>query len=288
MGPDVDRQSLSREGSPACWTEIPPAGGSLRLGLGELWAYRELLYFFVWRDVKVRYKQTAIGVGWAVIQPFLMMVVFALFFGRLAGLSTEGHPKALFYLAALVPWTYFANALGQATQSVVENQRVITKVYFPRLTLPISAVLNGLPDLFLSFLVLVGLLLHYRVPPTAALAALPALVLLAMATALAVGLWLSALNAIYRDVRYTVPFLIQLWLFASPIAYSSRVVPEEWRTLYGLNPMAGVVEGFRWALLGGQSEVPELLWASTGVVLLLLAGGLAFFRRMERGFADVV
>ena len=267
---------------------IRPPRGLRDLDPGELWEHRELLYFFVWRDVKVRYKQTLLGAAWAVIQPFMTMVAFTLFFGMLGRLPSEGLPYPVFYFAALVPWTYFANAMTQATQTMVENQRVITKVYFPRLVLPLSAVLSGLDDFGIAFVVLLGIMLWYGVVPGVAALTLPLFLFLAVLTAFAVGLWLSALNARYRDVRYTVPFLVQFWLFASPVAYPSSLVPERWRWLYGLNPMAGVIDGFRWALTGRGAPSPTLLLASTLAVLLLLAGGLVYFQRAEATLADVV
>ena len=253
-----------------------------------MWEYRELLYFLVWRDVKVRYKQTAIGIAWVLLQPLLTMAVFTLFFGRLAKLPSQGLPYPIFYFAALVPWTYFSSALQNATNVVVENQRVITKVYFPRLILPLSAVLSGLVDFAIGFAVLVAMTLGYHMHPGVAMLWLPLMILLAIATALGVGLWLSALNALYRDVRYVMPFLIQFWMFASPVAYPSTLVPERWRWLYGLNPMAGVIDGFRWALTGhGQAPGPLLLASATAVLAVLL-GGLFFFQRMEGTVADRV
>lgn len=266
---------------------IRPSTGWASLNLKELWDYRELLYFLVWRDLKVRYKQTALGAAWAVIQPFFTMVVFSIFFGRLAGLPSEGLPYPVFAYAALVPWTYFASALTQSSNSLIDQGRVITKVYFPRLLLPTSAVVAGLVDLAIAFVVLLGMLLYYGIVPTPMILTLPLFVLLAAATTLGVGLWLSALNVQYRDVRYIAPFLIQFWLFLTPIAYSSTLVPEQWRPLYGLNPMVGVVEGFRWALLGTTAPGPLLL-ASVVAVSGFLIGGLYYFRRMERSFADLI
>ena len=254
----------------------------------EIWDYRELLYFFIWRDIKVRYKQTVIGAAWAVIQPFLAMVVFSVFFGRFARIPSEGLPYPIFAYCALVPWTYFANSLTNATNTMVANQRVITKVYFPRLILPLSAVLSGLPDFLISFSVLIGMMFLYGVYPTANLIFLPLFTLMAIVTALAVGLWTSAANAIYRDVRYVVPFLVQFWLFASPVVYPSSLVPERWRALYGLNPMAGVIEGFRWALLGRGEPPGPMLFVSIFVVLLVFIGGIIYFRRMEGTIADVI
>jgi lipopolysaccharide transport system permease protein len=267
---------------------IEPPRGWLDLRLGEVWAYRELLYFFVWRDVKVRYKQTAIGVAWVVIQPLLTMGVFTLFFGRLAKLPSDGLPYPVFYFTALVPWSYFATALQSCTAVVVENQRVITKVFFPRLVLPISAVISGLVDFSIGCVVLGGVLAFYHIRPGVSVLWLPALLLLAVLTALGVGLWMSALNALYRDVKYVVPFMIQFWMFASPVAYPSSLVPERWRWLYGLNPMAGVIDGFRWTLTGHGTAPGALLLASTAAVVLVLAGGLFFFQRMEGAIADRV
>jgi lipopolysaccharide transport system permease protein len=267
---------------------IEPPSGLFELRLREVWAYRELLYFFVWRDVKIRYKQTAIGVLWVVLQPVLTMLVFTLFFGRLAKLAPQGIPAPVFYFAALVPWTYFAYALQMTTNVVVDNQRLITKVYFPRLILPISSALSGLVDFAIGFVVLVIFTLAYGIRPTLAALWVPVLLLLAFFTALGVGLWLSALNALYRDVRYVVPFLINFWMFASPVAYASSIVPQRWRWLYGLNPMAGVIDGFRWAMTG-QGQAPSLLLlASSAAVTLVLLGGLFFFNRMETSVADRV
>ncbi len=262
--------------------------GFLEIDLHELWAYRELLYFFVWRDVKVRYKQTLIGAAWAVLQPFLTMIVFSLFFGHLAHMPSNGLPYPIFYYSALLPWVYFSTALQAATNTVVDHQNVITKVYFPRLLLPCSAVVAGLVDFAVSFLVLMAMSLYYRIYPGWSLLFLPAFLLLAVLTALGVGLWLSALNAMYRDVRYVMPFLIQFWLFASPVAYPSSMVPARWRWLYGLNPMAGVIEGFRWSLTGRGHAPGHMLWASIFMVLLVLGGGLAYFQRVESTIADFV
>jgi lipopolysaccharide transport system permease protein len=267
---------------------ITPPRGWLRLDLAEIWQNRELLYFFVWRDLKVRYKQTLIGAGWAILQPFGTMLVFSLFFGALARMPSNGLPYPIFYYSALLPWTYFAASLAGVTGVVVAHQRIITKVYFPRLILPLSAVVGGLVDFAIAFSVLLLLMAYYGVTPTWAILTLPAFLLLALVTALGAGLWLSALNAMYRDVHYVVPFLVQFWMFASPVAYPSSLVPERWRWLYGLNPMAGVIEGFRWALTG-QGRPPDLLLlASAAGVVVLLFGGLIYFRRMEGTFADVV
>jgi len=267
---------------------IRPEVGFASLGLRELWEYRELLYFLTWRDIKVRYKQTVLGAAWAVIQPFFMMVVFSLFFGHLAHVPSDGIPYPVFVYCALLPWQLFAHALTESSNSLVANERLITKVYFPRLIVPISAVLGGLIDFCIAFVILLLMMFYYGIRPTWVIVALPAFTLLAIATALGVGLWLSALNVKYRDVRYTIIFLVQFWLFATPVAYPSSIVPDRWRPLFGLNPMAGVVEGFRWALLG-KSEGPGVLLAiSVVVVILILIGGLYYFRRMEAEFADVV
>ena len=267
---------------------IRPSKGWVPLRLNELWEYRELLYFLVWRDIKVRYKQTALGAAWAIIQPFFTMVVFSIFFGRLAGIPSDGVPYPIFAYCALLPWQLFSHAMAESGNSLVVNQNLITKVYFPRLVIPMAPVLAGLVDFGIAFLVLLGMMVYYGMAPTMAVVTLPLFILLAVATALAVGLWLSALNVQYRDVRYTIPFLTQFWLFSTPIAYPSSLVPEGWRVLYGLNPMAGVVEGFRWALLGTENAPGPMLAVSVAVVVALLVGGLYYFRRMEKTFADVV
>jgi lipopolysaccharide transport system permease protein len=268
--------------------DIVPPRGWLEVSFGELWQFRELVYFFVWREIKIRYKQTVIGAAWAVFQPLMTMLVFSLFFGHLAKIPSGGLPYPIFYLSALLPWMYFAGAVQNATNSVVEQQQVITKVYFPRLVLPLSAVVSGLLDFAIGLVVFLGMMPFYHLSPGKAILLFPAFLLLAVATALSVGLWLSALNAIYRDVRYAVPFLIQLWMFVSPVAYPTALVPARWRWLYGLNPMAGVIEGFRWALTGRGQPPSLLLAAAAGAVLIVLMGGLAFFRRMEGTIADVV
>jgi homopolymeric O-antigen transport system permease protein len=267
---------------------IRPPSGWTEIGFRELWDYRELLYFLTWRDVKVRYKQTALGAAWAIIQPLFMMLVFSLFFGRLAKVPSDNIPYPIFAFCALLPWQLFAHSLTESSNSLVANERLITKVYFPRLVVPISAVLGGLVDFAIAFVLLLAMMVYYGIVPGLAILALPGLLLLAILTALAVGLWLSALNVKYRDVRYTINFLIQFWLFATPVAYPSSIVPERWRPLYGLNPMAGVVEGFRWALLGKAEPPGALLAVSVVVVIVLLVGGLYYFRRMEQEFADVV
>jgi lipopolysaccharide transport system permease protein len=267
---------------------IRPATGWPSVGIKELWQYRELLYFLAWRDIKVRYKQTALGIGWAIIQPFFMMLVFSIFFGHLAKLPSDGIPYPLFVYCALVPWNLFAHSLTESSNSMVANERLITRIYFPRLIVPVSAVLAGLVDFAISFTVLVAMMIYYGVAPGVKALSLPLFVLLAVTTALGAGLWLSALNVRYRDVRYVLTFLTQLWLFATPVAYPSSLVPEPWRAVYGLNPMAGVVEGFRWALLGKAGSPGSLLVVSTLVAILMLVSGLFYFRRMEATFADVI
>jgi lipopolysaccharide transport system permease protein len=258
------------------------------LRLHDLWEYRELLYFLTWRDIKVRYKQTALGAAWAIIQPFFTMVVFSLFFGRLAKVPSDGIPYPIFAYAALVPWTFFANGLSQSSNSLVGSANLITKVYFPRLVIPISTVISGVVDFVLAFLVLLVMMLYYSVVPTLNVLWLPFFLLLALVASLGVGLWLSALNVEYRDVRYVVPFITQFWMFATPIAYPSSLLSEPWRTLYGLNPMVGVVEGFRWALLGTGKGPGPMIALSFAVSLVILISGALYFKRMERNFADVV
>jgi lipopolysaccharide transport system permease protein len=267
---------------------IRPSSGWRSLNLIELWRYRELLWFLAARDIKLRYKQTVLGVAWAVIQPLSTMIVFSIFFGRLGGIPSEGIPYPLFALCALLPWQLFAYALTQSSNSIVSEQRLITKVYFPRLIVPISSVLSGLMDFGVAFLLLLAMMAWYRVTPGWAVVTVPLFVLLAVAAALAVGLWLAALNVQYRDFRYTIPFLTQFWMFASPVAYPSSLVPPAWRSLYGLNPMAGVIEGFRWALVNKADPSWGLLAVSAAAVVVLLTGGLFYFRRMERTFADVM
>ena len=269
-------------------TFIRPSQGWVSLKLRELWAYRELLYFLIWRDIKVRYKQTVLGAAWAIIQPFFTMVVFSLFFGRLAGIPSDGVPYPIFSFAGLVPWTFFANGMSQSSNSLVGSANLITKVYFPRLTIPIATVFSGIIDFVLAFVVLLGMMLFYGIAPTVNVVWLPLFLLLALVTALGVGLWLSAMNVQFRDVRYVVPFLAQIWLFATPIAYPSSIIPEPWRTLYAINPMVGVVEGFRWALLGVDTQPGPMVVVSSLAAVGLLVGGAYYFRRMEKTFADVV
>ena len=267
---------------------IEPSKGWVALQLKELWAYRELLYFLIWRDVKVRYKQTALGAAWAIIQPVFTMIVFSLFFGRLAKIPSDGIPYPIFAYAALVPWTFFSNGLSQASNSLVGSANLLKKVYFPRLSVPIASVLSGLIDFLIAFIVLLGMMLYYGIHPTLNVIWLPFLLLLTVITSLGVSLWLSAMNVHFRDVRHILPFLAQLWLFATPIAYPSSLLSEQWRTLYSINPMVGVVEGFRWALLGVETAPGPMLIVSSLASLALLVGGVFYFRRLEKTFADVV
>jgi len=262
--------------------------GWISLRLREIWEYRDLLLFLTWRDIKVRYKQTALGAAWAIIQPFFTMVIFSLFFGRLARMPSDGVPYPVFSYAALVPWTFFAQGLTQASNSLVLSGNLIRKVYFPRLVVPVSTLMAGGVDFALAFGMLLLIMLYYGITPTANIVWLPLFLLLALATSLGASLWLAALNVQFRDVRYIVPFLVQVWLFATPIAYPSSLLDEPWRTLYGLNPMAGVVEGFRWALLGTDTAPGAIIAVSSAVAAVLLVSGAYFFRRMERSFADVV
>ncbi len=267
---------------------IDAGGSSLRKQLGEVWAYRELLTFLAWRDFTVRYKHTVLGAAWAVLQPLFTMVVFSVFLGHLGNMPSDGIPYPVFTYCALLPWTLFAHALTQSSQSLLSNQDLITKVYFPRLIVPIAPLFVGLIDFAVASIVLIGMMLCYGIVPGVAILAVPVFVLLAVVTALTVGLWLSALNLQYRDVRYALPFLTQLWLYATPVAYPASLVPEPWRTLYGMNPMAGVVEGFRWALLGRTSSPGPLVLVSIVAVLALRVGALSYFTRREQRFADIV
>lgn len=271
---------------------IEPSRGWFSLQLRAVWEYRELLYFLVWRDIKVRYKQTALGVFWIVLQPVVSMIVFSLLFGTLLKVPSGEVPYPIFAYAALLPWNYFASSLNRSSASVVNSAHLITKVYFPRLIIPISGVLSGLVDFAIAFLVLVGMMIYFGIMPTRAALLLPALVLLAMCTALGFGLWLSALNVRFRDINHVIPYLIQVWMYATPVIYGSTLIPERFRFLLGLNPMTGVVEGFRWALLGhrlADARPPGPLFvASIGLALTVLITGLIFFRRTERTFADIV
>ncbi len=281
--------ALGKPTRPAMPTlRIEPSKGWVSLKLNEIWDYRELLYFLIWRDIKVRYKQTALGASWAIIQPFFTMVVFSLFFGYLAKVPSDGIPYPLFSFAALVPWTFFANGLSQSSNSLVGSAHLITKVYFPRLVIPLSSALYGVVDFLVAFAVLIFLMFYYGMFPTLNVVWLPLFILLAFVTSLGVGLWLSALNVKYRDVRYIVPFITQIWLFVTPIAYPSSLLPEPWRTLYGLNPMVGVVEGFRWALLDSNTRPGPMIAVSSAAALIILITGAFYFRRMEKAFADIV
>jgi lipopolysaccharide transport system permease protein len=247
-----------------------------------------LIYFLIWRDIKVRYKQTVLGAAWAIIQPFFTMVVFSLFFGRLAKIPSDGIPYPIFSYAALVPWAFFAHGVSQSANSLVGSANLIRKVYFPRLAMPIATVLSGTVDFILAFLVLLGMMLYFGIAPTINVVWLPLLLLLALVTSLGAGLWLSAMNVQFRDVRYITPFLIQFWLFATPIAYPSSLLSEPWRTLYGINPMVGVVEGFRWALLGTETAPGPIILVSILAALVLLLSGAYYFRYMEKTFADII
>ena len=267
---------------------IRPSHGFVPLRLHEVWEYRELLYFLCWRTIKVRYKQTLLGGAWAILQPFFTMVVFSIVFGRLVGVPSDGIPYPIFAYCGLLPWQLFAQSLTESGNSLVNNERLVTKVYFPRLVIPASMVLVSLLDFAVAGVVLVGMMVYYRIAPGVGVWALPFLVLQAVCAALGIGLWLSALNVRYRDIRHVIPFLTQCWLFATPIAYPSSLVPPRWRVLLGLNPMAGVVEGFRWALLGGKAETGSLLALSVLITMGLLVSGAVYFRRMERTFGDVL
>lgn len=277
-----------RATTPAETFVIEPPRGWHALDLREVWRYRELLYFLAWRDIKVRYKQTAIGLLWVILQPFLTMVVFSIIFGRLMNVPTDGEPYPVFSFVALLPWTFFAGALMRASVSLVSDASLISKIYFPRIILPFAAILSSLVDVAVSFLVLLGIFAFYDITPSAGVLAIPLLLVLAFLAAFAFGLWLSALNVKYRDVTHAVPFLIQFWFFLTPVVYPSSIIPEGFRFLYSLNPMAGVIEGFRWALIGEQSLPVDSLLSSAAVVLVVLLGGLFYFRRMEYEFADVV
>lgn len=265
----------------------PSTGGWPSLRVAELWQYRELAYFLIWRDLKVRYKQTVLGAAWALIQPLFTMVIFSVFFGKLGRIPSDGVPYPLFSFAALLPWGFFSNALGQASNSLIGSSNLLTKVYFPRLVIPIASVLSGVVDFAIAFAFLIVMMFAYGTTPGAAVALVPFFFLLTVVASLGVALWLSALNVEYRDVRYVVPFLTQVWLFATPVAYPSSLLSEPWRTVYGLNPMVGVVDGFRWALLGAAAPGAEIL-VSAGVSLALVVTGAYYFRRMEGTFADVV
>ena len=267
---------------------IKPSQGWAALNLRDLWLYRELIFFMTWRDLKVRYKQTLLGASWAILQPFLTMVVFSIFFGNLAKVPSDGVPYPIFSYTALIPWTLFSKALQDASRSLVANSHMITKVYFPRMILPLSSILAGLVDFLIAFVVLLGMMIFYKITPTANVWFLPLFLVLALVTAVGVGLWLSALNVLFRDINYVLPFLTQFWMYLTPIAYPSSMVPDKWQTIYALNPMTGVVEGFRWALLGTGQPPGTLTLVSSVVALVLLISGMFYFRRMERLFADMV
>lgn len=280
---------MTVEAIPAQKHIIKPSRGWLDLGLRELWDYRELVYFLIWRDVKVRYKQTLFGAGWAILKPFLGMVVFSIIFGRLAGLSTDGLPGPVFYFAGLLPWILFQDGVSKSGMSLVAGRSLLTKVYFPRLAMPLASVSAGLVDLGLSFLVLLGLMIYFSTSFGGQWWAAPLFVAWGLLASIGVGLWLSALNVLYRDVSYVTPFLLQAWFFATPVVYPATLIPEgPWRLLYSLNPMAGVVQGFRWAMLGVGEAPGPLAAISFGMTILILLSGVVFFRRMERGFADVI
>ena len=284
----VDGQDQNLEPRPSPLFVVEPSRGWISLQLWDLWEYRELLYFLAWRDIKVRYKQTGLGIAWAILQPFVTMVLFSLFFGYLGNIPSDGIPYPIFTFVALLPWQLFANSLSASSNSLVLNQELIKKVYFPRLLIPLSAVCVGLVDFGISFVVLLGMMYYYGFWPTYAIIILPLFIFLAVITALTVGLWLSTLNVQYRDVQFTITALIQFWLFATPIAYPSSLIPQQWRLLYGLNPMVGVIEGFRWALLGQARPLEGSILVSVFVTSTLLIGGLIYFKRTEKTFADVV
>jgi lipopolysaccharide transport system permease protein len=277
-----------QKGSNSSVTIIKPSYGWSALNLHDLWTYRELILFLTWRDLKVRYKQTLFGASWAILQPFLTMVVFSIFFGNLAEIPSDGVPYPIFSFTALLPWTLFSKALQDASKSLVASSHMITKIYFPRMILPLSAVLAGLVDFFIAFAVLIGMMFYFGIMPTANVWMLPLFLLLALITAIGVGLWLSALNVLYRDIGYVIPFLTQFWMFITPIAYPSSMVPEKWQAIYAINPMAGVVDGFRWALMGTGQPPGLMILVSSLVAVVLLISGMFFFRRMERLFSDMV
>ena len=267
---------------------IKPTKGWGSLNLRELWLYRELIYFLTWRDLKVRYKQTVLGAGWAILQPVLSMIVFSIFFGSLLNVPSEGVPYPIFSYAALLPWGVFAKALNDTGRSLVSNRAMLTKIYFPRMVIPLASVFSSLADFLIAFIVMLGLMLYYRIAPTSNIWTLPLFLLLAVITALGVGLWLSAMNVLYRDIGYMIPYITQLWFYLTPIVYSSGEVPEEWRFFYALNPMVGVVEGFRWALLGTADAPDPMIAVSATISVVIFISGMFYFRRMERTFADMV
>ena len=274
--------------SPEAHIMIEPPHGWAALDLKELWHYRELLFFLAWRDIKLRYKQTALGAAWAILQPLLTMIVFSIIFGALAKLPSGGVPYPIFTFTALLPWQLFAFSLASSSNSLIGNQNLISKVYFPRLVIPLSSIIAGVLDFAIAFLVLLSMMIFYNIPISIAIFSLPFFLMLTLANAMAVGLWLSALNVRYRDVRYAIPFLTQLWMYATPIAYSIELIPEKWHWLYSLNPMVGVVEGFRWAMLGESSLDTFSLGVSAIVVIIFLVSGLYYFKQLESTFADVI
>jgi lipopolysaccharide transport system permease protein len=268
--------------------QIEPSRGWVSVGLSELWRYRELIYFFIWRDLKVRYKQTVLGGLWAILQPFFTMLIFSVFFGRLAKIPSDSVPYPVFTFTALVPWTFFANGLTQSSTSLVSSSNLVSKIYFPRLALPVSKVLSGVVDFCLAFLMLICLLIYYHIAPTAHVLWLPFFFLMAVVAALGVSIWFSALHVQFRDVQHAIPFVVQAWLFATPVAYPSSLLKEPWRTIYGINPMVGVVEGFRWSLLGTTHAPGPMVYVSFGVAVVVLISGTLYFRRLEKSFADIV
>jgi lipopolysaccharide transport system permease protein len=287
----MSRTSTSKQANTLATEEViilRPTRGWAALNLRDLWRFRELAFFLTWRDVIVRYKQTVLGAGWAILQPLINMIVLSVIFGNFAKMPTEGIPRPVFTFAALLPWGLFSKALSDAGRSMLSNRNMITKVYFPRLIIPLSSVLGGVVDFAIQFVILLGMMLYYQIYPTPAVWTLPLFLLLALVTALGFGLWISSLNVMYRDVNYVLPFLTQLWLLVTPVAYSARVVPEQWQFLYALNPMVGVVEGFRWALLGAETPPGPNLMISSVIAVLVLVTGMFYFRRMERTFADMV
>ena len=269
-------------------TVIKPSVGWPSIDLKEIWAYRELLGILAWRDVSVRYKQSVVGIGWAIIQPVMTMIIFTIIFGKFAKLPSEGIPYPVFTYCALLPWSYFARSLGDSSDSLVGSAHLITKIHFPRIILPVSKVFAGLIDLSIAFIILVGMMVWYRILPTAGILLLPVFIVIAMLASLGVGLWLTALNVLYRDVKFVVPFLIQFWMYASPVAYSTSIIPDQWKWVYGLNPMVGVVEGFRWALLGKTAPLISMFFIPVLIIFVVLISGIYFFKKMEKMFADII
>jgi lipopolysaccharide transport system permease protein len=282
----MENRQQQKEAMPVIY--LKPTKGWIPVDFNELWRYRELIYFLTWRDIKVRYKQAVLGIAWALLQPLLTVLIFTVVFGILLQTPSQGLPYPLFAISALLPWQLFANALQRSSISLVGNANLITKIYFPRLAIPLSSVMAALVDFGVSFFVLIGMMVYYRYMPGWNILWLPVIILFALLTALAVGLWLSAINVQYRDVQHMVPFIVQVWMYASPIVYPIEIIPEGiWRTLYGLNPMVGVIQSYRWALLGGDQPDATML-ISIVVVIILLVSGVYYFRRMEKTFADIV